>query len=156
MVGRKTRSPAENEVVGRKIQTSTGKSKLQLNFRISGWKFKSSAEDLKLPARAEKFRDFEGFPAELLNFRLTIRISSDRAEMLPTTSGNLRKSAIFRLSLDQRPAAERILPQFDISSDSFAPTAEKTSLSLINFQRKNGICFAACKSIVPVEIWHSG
>jgi hypothetical protein len=44
-----------------------------------------TARDLKPPARAEKFRDFGGFPAILLNFRLTIRVSNDRAEMRPTS-----------------------------------------------------------------------
>jgi hypothetical protein len=87
MVGGKTASLAENQVFSQKIKTSAGKSKLQPHFRISGTKFKSSAEDPNLPARAEKFRDFDGYPAILLNFRLTIRISSDSAEMPPTPPG---------------------------------------------------------------------
>jgi hypothetical protein len=67
-------------------ESSVGKSKLQPDFRSSSEKFKSSAEDLKLPARAETFRDSCRFPAILLNFRLTIRISIDGAGMLPTIS----------------------------------------------------------------------
>jgi hypothetical protein len=84
---------------------------------------------LKLPARAEKFRDFRGFPAILLNFRLTIRISSDRAEMPPTTSGKPQKSAISSRAFDRRPAAEKILSRFDISSDSFVLAADKIRTS---------------------------
>jgi hypothetical protein len=83
MLRRKSRSPEENEAGGRKIKTS--------------------ADDLKLPARAEKFRDFGGFPAMLLNFRLTIRISNDRAEMPATTPRNPQKSAVF--SQNFAPAA---------------------------------------------------
>ena len=88
---------------------------------------------MKLPARAEKFRDFRGFPAILLNFRLTIRISSERAEMPPTTSRKPRKNAIFRRSVDPLRAAEKILSRFDISTDSFVIAAEKSAISLTNF-----------------------
>jgi hypothetical protein len=80
---------------------------------------KSSAEDLKVPARKEKFRDFGGFPAILLNFRLTIRISSERVEMLPATFRSPQKSAIFSRAFDRRPAAENIQSRFNMSSDSF-------------------------------------
>jgi len=94
---------------------------------------KSPAADLRLPARAEKFRDFGGFPATLLNFRLTIRISSERAEMRPTTPRKPQKIAIFGRSFDRLQAVERILPKFDISSDSFVLAAAKSRISLNNF-----------------------
>jgi hypothetical protein len=112
MLRRKSRSPAENEAGGRKIKTS--------------------ADDLKLPARAEKFRDFGGFPAMLLNFRLTIRISNDRAEMPATTPRNPKKSAVFSRTFQRRPEAEKILSTSDISSGSFRVTAEKRRSSLTN------------------------
>jgi hypothetical protein len=60
-----------------------------------------------------------------LNFQLKIWISSDRAEMPPTTPGDLPKNAIFRRSFDRRPAAEKILSRFDISSNSFVLAADK-------------------------------
>ena len=68
---------------------------------------------MKLPARAEKFRDFGGFPAILLNFRLTIRISSERAEMPPATADKPQNDAIFRRAFERRPAAEKIRSRFD-------------------------------------------
>jgi len=94
---------------------------------------KSSAEDLKLPARAERFRDFGAFPPTLLNFRLTIRISSERPELPLATPQKLRESAIFRKTLERRPAAEKIRPRFDMSSDSFVLAADKRRVSLTTF-----------------------
>jgi hypothetical protein len=93
----------------------------------------SSAVDLKLRAREEKFRDFGGFPAILLNFRPTIRISSERTEMPPTSPRKPKKIAIFSRTFDQRPAAEKILPRFDMSSGSFVRAAEKSRISLTIF-----------------------
>jgi hypothetical protein len=68
-----------------------------------------------------------------LNFRLTIRISSERAEMPLITPSKPQKSSIFRRAFDRRPAAEKILPKFDISSDSLVPAADKIPISLTIF-----------------------
>jgi hypothetical protein len=84
-LARKWQCSAENPDLRQKTQSSAGKSKRQLNFRFSRWKFDGTAGDLKVQARAPAFRNFSGFPAILLNFRLTIRTSSDTPEMpLPT------------------------------------------------------------------------
>jgi hypothetical protein len=91
-----------------------------------------------------------------LILRLTNRISGDAAEIPPTTSRKPQKSAIFSRAFDQRPTAEKILPRFDISSDSFVLAAEKRRIPLANFYRMSGICFAACKSIVPADTWIPG
>jgi hypothetical protein len=48
--------------------------RLRKNDVVSG-KIESSAENLKLLARPEKFCDLGGFPSTFLNFRLSIRIS---------------------------------------------------------------------------------
>jgi hypothetical protein len=85
---------------------------------------------LELPARAEEFRDFGGFPPILLNFRLTIQIFSERTEMPPTTPARPEKSAIVRRAFDRRPASEKILSTFDMSSHSFALAADKIRISL--------------------------
>jgi hypothetical protein len=50
--------------------------------------------------------------------------------MPPTTPGKPQKSAIFRKAFDRRPAAEKILSSFDISSDSFVLAADKSRISL--------------------------
>jgi hypothetical protein len=68
-----------------------------------------------------------------LNFRLTIRISSERAEMPPTTPDKPQKSAIFSRAFDLRPAAEKILSSFDMSSGSFVLAADKSRISLTIF-----------------------
>jgi hypothetical protein len=68
-----------------------------------------------------------------LNFRLTIRISSETTEMPPTIPGKLQKSAIFMKAFDRRPAAEKILSRFDISSLSFVFAADKSRISLTIF-----------------------
>jgi hypothetical protein len=68
-----------------------------------------------------------------LNFRLTIRISSDTAEMPPTAPGKPLKSAIFRRAFNRRPAAEKIRSRFDISSDSSVLAAGKSRISLTIF-----------------------
>jgi len=68
-----------------------------------------------------------------LNFRLTIRISSERAEMPPTTPEKPQKSAIFRRAFAGRPAAEKILPSFNISCGSFVLAADKNRISLTIF-----------------------
>jgi len=68
-----------------------------------------------------------------LNFRLTIRISSETTELPPTTSGKRQESAIFRKAFDRRPAAKKILSSFDISSDSFVLAADKSRISLTIF-----------------------
>jgi hypothetical protein len=94
---------------------------------------KSSAAELKLPARAEKFRDLGGFPATLLNFLLTIRISNERAEIRPTTLSKPQKIAIFSRTFDWRPAEEKIPSPFDISSDSFVLAAATSRISVNNF-----------------------
>jgi hypothetical protein len=115
----------KNRIAQRKIQIVGGKRSRRpenQNFsRISG----SVAENLKLHARSEKFRDFGGFPAILLNFRLTIRISSDRTEMPPTIPRKPLNTAIFRRTFDRRPAAEKILLKFYISSHSFVLATDK-------------------------------
>jgi hypothetical protein len=76
---------------------------------------------LKLHARAEKFRDFFGFPAILLNFQLKIQISGDRTEMPPTKPEKPLKSAFFNRTLAARTAAEKIPSRSDISRDPFCP-----------------------------------
>jgi hypothetical protein len=68
-----------------------------------------------------------------LTFRLTIRISSGRAEMRPTSPDKPQKSAIFRRAFGRRPTAEKILLRFDISSDSFVPAADKSRIPLKTF-----------------------
>jgi hypothetical protein len=70
------------------------------------------------------------FPAILLNFRLTVRISSEGAEMPPTTPAKPQKGAILSRAFDRRPAAEKILSRFDISSDSFALASHKSQTAL--------------------------
>jgi hypothetical protein len=65
-----------------------------------------------------------------LNFRLTIRISSDRAEIPPATLKQPQKSAIFGRAFNRRPAAAKTLSRFDISSDSFVLAADKIRISL--------------------------
>src|SRR5207244_2339343 len=72
---------------------------------------------------------------------------------------NRRQAAekrIFRKAFERRPAAEKILSSFDISSDSFVRAADKSRISLTIFKRMHGICFAACKSIVPADTWIPG
>jgi hypothetical protein len=71
-----------------------------------------------------------GFRAIVLNFLLTIRISNERAEIPATSPGNLPEVVIFRRSFDWRPAAEKIRPQFGISTDSFVLAADKRRISL--------------------------
>jgi len=68
-----------------------------------------------------------------LNFRLKIRISSERAEMPPTTSSKRQKSGIFSRAFDRRPAAEKIRSRFDMSSDSFVLAADKSPTLANNF-----------------------
>jgi hypothetical protein len=68
-----------------------------------------------------------------LNFRLTVRISGEEAEMPPTIPSKPLKSAIFRRAFDRRPAAEKILSKFDMSSESFVLAADKSRISLTNF-----------------------
>jgi hypothetical protein len=53
--------------------------------------------------------------------------------MPPTTPGKPQKSAISRRAFDRRPAAEKILLKFDISSDSFVPAPDKSRISLTIF-----------------------
>jgi hypothetical protein len=68
-----------------------------------------------------------------VNFRLTIRIFSGRLEIPPTTPGKPQKSGIFSRAFGRRPAAEKILSRFDMSSDSFAPAADKSRIWLAIF-----------------------
>ena len=82
--------------------------------------------------------------------------TSQRAEMPLITLRKPQKSAIFRRTFDPRPAAEKILSRFDICGDSFVLAADKIRTSLTAFYRMNGICFAACKSIVPADTWIPG
>jgi hypothetical protein len=111
---------------------------------------------LKLPARAEKFRDFGRFPAILLNFQLKIQISADRAETPPTKREKPLKDAFFSRTLAGRPTAEKILSRINISSDSFVLTADKSRIPLPISKFVNEICLAACKWLVRANIWIPG
>jgi hypothetical protein len=73
------------------------------------------------------------FPATVSIFRLTIRVFGERAEMPPTDSHKPPKSQISSKSFDRRPTVEKVLPEFDISSDSFVLAAGKRRISLANF-----------------------
>jgi hypothetical protein len=53
--------------------------------------------------------------------------------MPPATPGKPQKSAILMKTSDRRPAAEKILSSFDISSDSFVLAADKIPIPLTIF-----------------------
>jgi hypothetical protein len=53
--------------------------------------------------------------------------------MPPTTPRKPQKSAIYRRAFDRRPAAEKILPRFDVFSDSFVLAADKSRIPLTTF-----------------------
>jgi len=97
-------------VIGRKIKTSAEFSDLPLKIQKFSWKSETSRTSRKVPGLR--------------------RISSDMSETPPTTPAIPQNSAIFSRTFDRRPAAEKILTKFDISSDSFVLAASISQISL--------------------------
>jgi len=120
---RKSRSPAENEVVGRKIKTSAGFSVFSLKIQKFSGRSETSRTRKKVPGLRRISSDSFEFPADDSDFQ-------PKGRNAATNSSKPQESAIFRRAFDRRSAAEKILSRFEMSSDSFVLAADKSRISL--------------------------